>query len=56
VQGFGASLLAADRYVPRPSGDHSRRGPVPLELLTRRPKSHVAAAAGPVRLCNEGPF
>ena len=46
VQGFGVSALAADRQVPRPSGDHSRpRGPISL-VLTSRP---------PTRLCNESP-
>ena len=44
VRGFGASALAA-RYLPRPSGDHSRRGPVALTLLSRPP----------ARLCNERP-
>jgi hypothetical protein len=45
VQGYGELALVADRDVPRPSGDHSRRGPVAL-TLTRRP---------PARLCNESP-
>jgi putative mycofactocin binding protein MftB len=44
VQGFGASALAA-RHLPRPSGDHSRRAPVALTLLSRPP----------ARLCNERP-
>ena len=45
VQGFGAPALAADRHVPRPSGDHSRRGPVTLTLTSRPPG----------RLCNDSP-
>lgn len=45
VQGFGAPALARDRQVPRPGVDHSRRGPVTLELTSRPP----------ARLCNESP-
>jgi [mycofactocin precursor peptide]-tyrosine decarboxylase / 3-amino-5-[(4-hydroxyphenyl)methyl]-4,4-dimethylpyrrolidin-2-one synthase len=45
VQGFGAPALARQRHVPRPSADHSRRGPVALTLSTRPP----------TRLCNESP-
>jgi mycofactocin biosynthetic radical S-adenosylmethionine protein MftC len=42
VRGYGESALAADRAVPKPSGDHSR---VPLTLITRPPK----------RVCDENP-
>ncbi len=49
VVGYGETALAQDRDKPAPSGDHSRtgtrRGPVPLNLLTRPPRS----------LCNESP-
>ena len=54
VQGYGEAALAADRIVPKPSGDHShskgRRGPAsgPVALtLTRRP---------PSRACDENPL
>ena len=47
VRGFGAPALAADRHVPRPTGDHSRRSRGPVSLtLTSRP---------PARPCNESP-
>jgi len=49
VVGYGETALAQDRDKPTPSGDHSRTGtrrePVPLNLLTRPPRS----------LCNESP-
>ena len=45
VRGHGATALAGDPDRPRPSGDHSRTGPVPLKLLTRPP----------ARSCNESP-
>jgi mycofactocin radical SAM maturase len=49
VVGYGETALAQDRDKPTPSGDHSRtgrrRGPVPLNLLTRASRS----------LCNESP-
>jgi hypothetical protein len=49
VVGYGEPALARDRDKPKPSGDHSRtgarKGPVPLKLLTRPPRS----------LCNESP-
>jgi mycofactocin biosynthetic radical S-adenosylmethionine protein MftC len=56
VQGYGESALAADRVVPAPSQDHSRRGtarnqPVMLQL-TRRPD----LAAPPVSACAEDPL
>ena len=35
VRGYGSTALATERHIPRPSGDHSRRGPVPLVLTTR---------------------
>lgn len=44
VQGYGATALARERVVPRPSVDHSRRGPVPLTL-----------SMPPKRMCNESP-
>lgn len=54
VQGYGEAALAADRVVPKPSGDHShsksKRGPAtgPVALtLTRRP---------PSRACDENPL
>jgi mycofactocin biosynthetic radical S-adenosylmethionine protein MftC len=56
VQGYGESALAADRVVPAPSQDHSRRTttrnePVLLQL-TRRP----GLAAPPVSACAEDPL
>jgi mycofactocin biosynthetic radical S-adenosylmethionine protein MftC len=56
VQGYGESALAADRVVPAPSQDHSRRTaarnePVMLQL-TRRPD----LAAPPVSACAEDPL
>jgi mycofactocin radical SAM maturase len=56
VQGYGESALAADRVVPPPSQDHSRRTstrnePVMLQL-TRRPD----LAAPPVSACAEDPL
>jgi mycofactocin biosynthetic radical S-adenosylmethionine protein MftC len=56
VQGYGESALAADRVVPSPSQDHSRRTaarnePVMLQL-TRRPD----LAAPPVSACAEDPL
>jgi hypothetical protein len=45
VQGHGATALTRDRHRPRPSGDHSRGGPVPLRLITKPP----------ARPCNESP-
>ena len=45
VRGYGAAALSSGRDVPRPSGDHSRRAPVPLTLMTRPP----------IRACNESP-
>ncbi|MGH3318459.1 MAG: mycofactocin radical SAM maturase [Nocardioidaceae bacterium] len=56
VQGYGESALAADRVVPAPSQDHSRRTttrnePVLLQL-TRRPD----LAAPPVSACAEDPL
>jgi hypothetical protein len=55
VEGYGAPALAQERVKPKPSGDHSRSGPVALELRTTRLKSDIAAKAAPVRLCNESP-
>jgi mycofactocin biosynthetic radical S-adenosylmethionine protein MftC len=56
VQGYGESALAADRVVPAPSQDHSRRTttrnePVMLQL-TRRPD----LAAPPVSACAKDPL
>jgi mycofactocin radical SAM maturase len=58
VEGYGTPALARERVKPKPSGDHSRgtkQGPIPLRLMTSPPRSDVAAAAAPVRLCNESP-
>jgi hypothetical protein len=63
VQGHGTHALARDRDVPRPSGDHSRRGPVPLTLTTRPrvpdvaapQRPDVAGSAAPQRPCTESP-
>jgi hypothetical protein len=35
VVGHGEPALARRRDIPRPSGDHSRTGPVFLKLTTR---------------------
>ena len=58
VEGYGVPALAQERVKPKPSGDHSRgtkQGPIPLTLLTSPPRSDGAAAAAPIRLCNESP-
>jgi len=60
VQGYGESALAADRTVPSPSQDHSRRTatrnqPVMLQL-SRREDLPVSPAAPPVSACAENPL
>jgi mycofactocin biosynthetic radical S-adenosylmethionine protein MftC len=55
VEGYGTPALTRERVKPKPSVDHSRSAPVMLTLRTRRPTSDVAAAAAPIRLCNESP-
>ncbi|PKK14206.1 mycofactocin radical SAM maturase [Thermomonospora sp. CIF 1] len=54
VHGHGEKLLArrpGDRSgIPRPSVDHSRRGPVPVKLTRRRPDRP------PVSACDENPL
>ena len=46
VVGHGESALARERDKPKPSGDHSRKAPVALKLLTRPPQK---------KFCNESP-
>jgi mycofactocin radical SAM maturase len=58
VEGYGVPALEKERVKPKPSGDHSRgtkRGPIPLKLLTTPPRPNVVAGATPSRLCNESP-
>jgi mycofactocin radical SAM maturase len=45
VQGHGTTALARHQPRPRPGGDHSRTGPMPLKLTT----------TPPARPCNESP-
>ena len=46
VVGHGEPALARERAKPKPSGDHSRKAPVALKLLTRPPQK---------KFCNESP-
>ncbi|MBB2989854.1 mycofactocin radical SAM maturase [Mycolicibacterium iranicum] len=62
VQGYGEPALAMERDKPKSSVDHSRsggrnkpQGPIPLTLLTTRPRPPVGAGAPPKKFCNESP-
>jgi mycofactocin radical SAM maturase len=59
VRGFGAQALAAvaDGPVPRPSGDHSRRGrPVPVTIGPRPAGSGTVQREVPDRACDPSPL
>jgi mycofactocin biosynthetic radical S-adenosylmethionine protein MftC len=59
VRGLGAEALAAvaDGQVPRPSGDHSRRGrPVPVTIGPRPSGSAPVQRSVPDRACDPSPL